>query len=191
MRLLVGLGNPGPEYDHTRHNIGFEIVDLLAKKLDATWKAQKGSLIAEVRLGGEKHLLCKPQQFMNRSGEPIRQLVDYYQIAISDVCIVTDDVYITPGSARIRQGGGDGGHNGWKSIHEHLPATEFWRVRVGMGLYEQHPELRTHQPPLDDYVLKPLPSHDQKSVASLIDKLLPNLIQWLELGSLQEETLHI
>ena len=192
MRLLVGLGNPGDEFKKTRHNVGFDALDAVAKQIGTSrWKVFKGGLIAETGQGSTKAFLFKPQEYMNRSGESIRQVVDFYQIEAPDLCIITDDVYITPGSARIRHGGGDGGHNGWKSIGEHLTYINFWRVRIGMGLYEQHPEHRMHQPPLDEYVLGRLPLHEHKRVVQLIDKLTPNLVQWLERGELVEETLHI
>jgi len=192
MRLLVGLGNPGEEYEQTRHNLGFVVLDEVAKRLEADdWEAFKGGEVAEARLNGEKHLLFKPMQYMNRSGEPLRALIDYYGIEVGDVCIVSDDVYVRPGSARVRQGGGDGGHNGWRSVMEHVKPDDFWRVRIGAGLYEQNPVTRRHLPPLDTYVLQPLPAHDRKQAEDLIDTLVPNLVGWLENGQISEETVHI
>lgn len=191
MRLLVGLGNPGEEYELTRHNLGFVVLDRLAEKLQAEdWHAFKGGELAEVRLAGEKHLLFKPMQYMNRSGEPVRALIDYYGIDPADVCIVSDDVYVRPGSARVRQGGGDGGHNGWRSVMEHVKPDTFWRVRIGAGLYEQHPLKRQHLPALDTYVLQLLPAHERKQADHLIDIILSNLVEWLEHGRLSEETVH-
>jgi PTH1 family peptidyl-tRNA hydrolase len=192
MRLLVGLGNPGKEYDGTRHNLGFDCVDAVAKHLGASnWKAFKGGMLAESVINKEKALIFKPQEFMNRSGLPIRQIVDYYGIAPHDVCIVADDVYVAPGSVRIRKSGGDGGHNGWKSVIEHLDPDSFWRVKIGAGVYEQHPDKRAHQPALEEYVLKPMPKHEQKAVADLIDRVVPDLVQWLEHGTLETETVHL
>src|ERR1035437_9262685 len=135
MRLLVGLGNPGEEYVKTRHNIGFAAVDAVAEVLQAgNSRTFKGGELYEV--GG--NLIFKPMQFMNRSGQSIHEVKQYFQIEPTDVCIVADDVYVAPGSVRIRHSGGDGGHNGWKSIHDHLKDDTFLRVRIGVGVYEQH-----------------------------------------------------
>jgi PTH1 family peptidyl-tRNA hydrolase len=192
MRVLVGLGNPGEQYLNTRHNAGFQCVDAVAKLLEVTnWSHFKGSLVADVRVGVEKVLLLKPQSFMNRSGEAIAQVQSYYSIPVANFCIATDDVYISPGSVRVRRGGGDGGHNGWRSIGEHVGAEEFWRVRLGVGVYEQEPDKRMHQPPLDEYVLQRMPQHDRDLLSKAIDKVVPNLIQFLEHGNLAEETVHI
>ncbi|MBU6389530.1 aminoacyl-tRNA hydrolase [Patescibacteria group bacterium] len=188
MRLLVGLGNPGLQYEKTRHNIGFACVDRVAERLGVTdWKEFRGGLLATAAPG---QLIFKPQQYMNSSGNFVRQVVDFYHIAVSDICIMADDVYIAPGSIRVRHGGGDGGHNGWKSVLEQLHSDSFWRIRIGVGIYEQHPHKRLHQPPLDEYVLQPLPAHEKKRVDEAIDKVAPNLINWLEHGMLTEETLH-
>lgn len=192
MRLLVGLGNPGAEYAKSRHNIGFDLIDALVKHLSlGNPRSFKGGDLWEAMLDGEKVLLFKPMQYMNRSGLPVRQLAEYFDIAPEDICIAADDVYVAPGSVRIRKGGGDGGHNGWKSVLEHLKSDAFWRVRIGVGIYEQHPEKRQHQPALDEYVLQPMPAHERKLAMELIDKILPNLIYWLEHGELSAETIHL
>ncbi|CAN5174413.1 hypothetical protein BH11PAT4_BH11PAT4_2910 [soil metagenome] len=192
MRLLVGLGNPGPKYQGTRHNVGFDVVDAVAENLGVTtWKTFKDGLLAEAGMGEDKILLFKPQQFMNNSGVQVRQLVDFYQLEAPDIAVAYDDVYIQPGSIRIRQGGGDSGHNGMKSLHTHLIDHAFWRLRVGAGLYEQNPELRHHLPSLEDYVVQKFPVSDAKKVQKLIDNQVPNLVQWLKLGTgLQEQTVH-
>lgn len=192
MRLLVGLGNPGPKYQGTRHNVGFELVDAVAEALNVTkWKTFKDGLLAEVGSGEDKILLFKPQQFMNNSGVQVRQLLDYYHVPAADTAVAYDDVYIQPGSIRIRQGGGDSGHNGMKSLHTHVADHNFWRLRVGAGLYEQKPELRHTLPALEDYVVQKFPATDQKKVQKLIDNQVPNLVEWLKLGTgLQEQTIH-
>jgi len=193
MRLLVGLGNPGEEYGKTRHNIGFSCIDAVAALLKATqWKEFKDGQLALVTIGSERVGLFKPMQYMNNSGMQVRQVVDYYNLASEDIAVAYDDVYVQPGSARFRQGGGDGGHNGIKSLHGHLAEESFWRIRIGVGVYDQDPETRHHQPSLEDYVLKRLPATDAKKAAQLIDKIAPNLVQWLEHGtSLVEETVHL
>jgi peptidyl-tRNA hydrolase, PTH1 family len=192
MRALVGLGNPGEKYDHTRHNAGFDCVDAVARVLGAgAWKRHSGCLVAEVRVGGEKHYLVKPQQFMNLSGRPLRTFAEYYDIPQSDLCIVADDVYVAPGSARIRHTGADGGHNGWKSVLSVFPEGAFLRVRVGVGLFPSDLSERQHHPSLEDYVLQRQSAHDAKQTALLIDKIVPNLIEWLGTGRISEETVHL
>jgi PTH1 family peptidyl-tRNA hydrolase len=192
MKLLVGLGNPGPQYQGTRHNVGFSVVDAVAESLGATsFKTFKDGLLAETGVGEAKILVYKPQQYMNNSGIQVRQVVDFYDMEASDIAVAYDDVYIQPGSVRIRQGGGDSGHNGVKSLHKHLEDHNFWRIRVGAGLYEQKPELRQHLPALEDYVIQKFTSSDAKKVAHLIDNLVPNLVEWLKHGkSLEHQTTH-
>lgn len=189
MRALIGLGNPGKEYQATRHNLGFECVDAVAEAFSLTgWKkAQGGELLT-----GDGFYLFKPLGFMNKSGTAVRQFLDYYNLEPADLAIAADDVYIAPGTARLRQSGGDGGHNGWKSVLEHLDTDSFWRVKIGAGVYEQHPDKRKTMPGLEDYVLQRLPKHDEKQAKELIDKLVPNLIEWLKHGTgLKEETVHL
>jgi PTH1 family peptidyl-tRNA hydrolase len=192
MRVLVGLGNPGDKYVITRHNAGFICVDEIARQIQAgAWSNFKGHLLAEARIGPEKCLLFKPQTHMNRSGEAVSQLLSYFDLSEKSMCVAADDVYIAPGSARVRQGGGDGGHNGWRSIGQHVEDHGFWRVRLGVGIYEQDPVKRMHQAALDDYVLERMNQHDLELLKKAIDKVAPNLIRFLEQGVLNEETLHI
>jgi PTH1 family peptidyl-tRNA hydrolase len=188
MRALIGLGNPGEKYAKTRHNLGFQCVDAVAKELELTgWKKFQGGEI----LSGEGIHLFKPSSFMNNSGQAVRQLLDYYNLDSPDLCIAADDVYLAPGSARVRQSGGDGGHNGWKSVLEHLDLDTFWRIKIGAGIYEQHPDKRKHMAGLEDYVLQRMPKHEEKLTEELIDKMVPNLVQWLKHGTgLTEETVH-
>lgn len=191
MRVLVGLGNPGAKYDKTRHNAGFWVVDAVANYLGwGQWKEVKGCLVAEGVSNGEKIILAKPQTFMNRSGQPVKQLLEYFQVGTEDLAVALDDVYIHPGTARVRRSGGDGGHNGLHSVLSLVDPDTFWRVKIGVGLYGQRPEEKIHQPALDKYVLEPLPKHERKQVALLIDKLVPNLVGWLEHGTLSPETIH-
>ncbi len=190
-RALVGLGNPGKQYTKTRHNAGFMCVEAVAKALGAGEpRAKFGGLLWEVKAEGLDVLLFQPTSFMNLSGKPTRELADFYELTGSNLAVASDDVYIRPGSVRIRQSGSDGGHNGWKSIQEHLPFADYWRVRIGAGIYHQEGEGRLHQPPLEDYVLQRLPASDLLQVEHLIDNLVPNLIRWLKTGELREETHH-
>jgi peptidyl-tRNA hydrolase, PTH1 family len=190
MRVLIGLGNPGAQYEKSRHNLGFVALDAVAAHYGIkNWKSAHGGDLAEVSQGGEKALLFKPQKFMNLSGLPVRALLDYYKLAPKDLCIIADDVYVAPGSARIRRSGGDGGHNGWKSVLQQVDPDTFWRVRIGAGLYPQG-DKEVHYPALDQYVLESLPKHERKQAELLIDKLVPKLVEWLEHGVLEEATLH-
>ena len=135
MYIIVGLGNPKPEYMHTRHNVGFDTIDILGDKNGISVETLKlRALIGKGMVAGQKVILVKPQTFMNLSGESIRPLVDYFKIDVSSQLIVVyDDIYLEPGNIRIRKKGSAGGHNGMKSIISHLGTDEFMRVRVGVG----------------------------------------------------------
>lgn len=137
MILVVGLGNPGDEYAHTRHNAGFDTIDILAERWGATyWKNKCGALVAEVKpreLGGEEVALAKPQSFMNLSGGPVSKLVKDYGVKIDEVIVIHDDLDLAPGTIRVKQGGGHAGHNGLRSIIDKNGSREFFRVRVGIG----------------------------------------------------------
>lgn len=134
MRLIVGLGNPGDRYRYTRHNVGFWVVDELAKRSAATWKGGRfKSELAEARFNGESVLLVKPQTFMNASGEAVRPLADYYKVPPSCILAVYDDMNLGAGVIRLRARGSAGGHNGMKSLIQHLGTEDFPRLRVGIG----------------------------------------------------------
>lgn len=138
VQLIAGLGNPGPQYEKTRHNLGFMLVDALyasaAEKSQAgAWRERSGALVSEVRVGSERLLLVKPQTFMNRSGEPLVQVMQFYKVAASGIAVLHDEVDIPLGALRIKQGGGDGGHNGIKSVAQSLGTPEFVRFRLGIG----------------------------------------------------------
>ena len=137
MKMIVGLGNPGREYEHTRHNVGFDVMSVLAEKLGVTpgmWKAEHRAHTARAMIGSEKVILVKPQTFMNLSGEAVRALNDYYKLeGLSDLIVISDDVAIPTGHIRIRVKGSAGGHNGLKNIISHMGGEDFIRVRVGVG----------------------------------------------------------
>lgn len=148
VRLIAGLGNPGAEYESTRHNAGFLAIDNLADELGARyWKNEDGALVAHVMQGDDELLLAKPQSFMNTSGGPVSKLAAKYKIAPEDVLVIHDDLDIEPGTIRVKVGGGHGGHNGLKSIHAKLGSEAYTRVRVGIG----RPPGRK---PVADYVLQ-------------------------------------
>lgn len=134
MRLICGLGNPGEEYEHTRHNAGFDTIDVIAGELRATyWKSEGGALTAKVKHAGEELLLVKPQDFMNTSGGPLKKVMQAHGIAVEDIVVIHDELDIEPGSIRVKFGGGLAGHNGLKSIADKLQTKDFTRVRVGIG----------------------------------------------------------
>lgn len=134
MILVVGLGNPGERYADTRHNVGFMVVDLLAKAAGISiWKEEHNALTATFMTGGEKIMLAKPQTFMNLSGEAVGALARYYKVVPEDIIVIYDDMDLPIGKLRIRAKGSDGGHKGMKSIISHLGTNKFPRVRVGVG----------------------------------------------------------
>ena len=134
MKLVVGLGNPGPEYARTRHNVGFLVADEVARSLGATFSAGKFSAeVAEGRLAGEKVLVVKPRTFMNRSGEAVGPLLRFWKAELGDVVVVHDDIELEPFRIQVKVGGGHAGHNGLKSLNAHLGSPDYARVRVGVG----------------------------------------------------------
>ncbi|MFB5663755.1 aminoacyl-tRNA hydrolase [Alteribacillus sp. HJP-4] len=145
MKVVAGLGNPGIKYAGTRHNVGFEAVNLLAEQLGVQWKEGKHkSLIAEANAAGEKIFLVKPLTFMNLSGEAIRPLLDYYKCTPEDLLVIYDDLDLDPGVLRLRLKGGHGGHNGIKSLIAHLNTKDFKRMRIGVGKPEPGISVTAH-----------------------------------------------
>ncbi len=130
-RLIVGLGNPGPEYETTRHNVGFWFVDQLADKLKATLAPQAKFFGKSARTGDT--WLLEPTTFMNRSGQSVAALANFYKIEASEILVIHDELDLPPGGIRLKQGGGNGGHNGLKDIQARLGTPDFWRLRLGIG----------------------------------------------------------
>ena len=156
MFLIVGLGNPTKQYEKTRHNIGFDVMDALADKYNISISENKHkALCGKGVIEGMKVVLAKPQTYMNLSGESIREAVDYYKIDPEDIIVIYDDISLEPGQLRIRLKGSAGGHNGIKNIIAHLGTQEFPRIKVGVGA----------KPPkmdLADYVLSRFGAEEQK-----------------------------
>jgi PTH1 family peptidyl-tRNA hydrolase len=174
-RLVVGLGNPGPEYAHTRHNAGFMVVDLLAETLGATyWRDEAGCKTTKVRLGSEELVLAKPQAFMNVSGKPVKRLLEIHGTPIEEVIVVHDDLDLPEGDIRAKRGGGHGGHNGLRSLHD-VVGDAYIRVRVGIG-----------RPPgrMDaaDYVLEPLKGAKFERLEECVPTAAQAVIDILERG---------
>ncbi|MDP1997640.1 MAG: aminoacyl-tRNA hydrolase [Gallionella sp.] len=135
IRLIAGLGNPGREYESTRHNVGFRWVDELARLQNLSFKNETKfhGLAARGQLHGHEMLLLKPQTFMNVSGRSVGAMAQFYKIEPAEILVVHDDLDLQPGAARLKLGGGHGGHNGLKDIIAHLGTRDFWRLRLGIG----------------------------------------------------------
>ncbi|OHV06288.1 aminoacyl-tRNA hydrolase [Mycobacterium talmoniae] len=133
--LVVGLGNPGPNYAKTRHNLGFMVVDLLAQRLGSAFKAHKrsGAEVATGRLSGRSVVLARPRCYMNESGRQVGPLAKFYSVPPADVIVVHDDLDLDFGRVRLKLGGGEGGHNGLRSIANAVGTKDFQRVRIGIG----------------------------------------------------------
>ena len=133
--LVVGLGNPGPQYAKTRHNVGFMVADVLAARIGVPFKVHKksGAEVATGRLGGRSVVLAKPRCYMNESGRQIGPLAKFYSIVPGDVIVIHDELDIDFGKVRLKLGGGEGGHNGLRSVANALGSKDFQRVRIGIG----------------------------------------------------------
>jgi PTH1 family peptidyl-tRNA hydrolase len=131
--LIVGLGNPGLEYERTRHNAGFAVIDAFAAELGVNyWKTAAHALVGETHFAGEKIVLVKPQSFMNVSGGPVKGLLGRYGFTVEDVLIIHDELDLPVGTIRLKQGGGHAGHNGLRSLHQSI-GSEYARLRIGIG----------------------------------------------------------
>jgi PTH1 family peptidyl-tRNA hydrolase len=166
-QLVVGLGNPGPSYAATRHNAGFLVVDLIAVRIGARFKAHKASRgradVVEARLGGVPAVLAKPRSYMNESGGPVVSVARFYKVPAERIVIVHDDLDLPYGTVRLKLGGGDGGHNGLRSATAALGTNEYLRVRFGIG----RPPGR--QDPAD-FVLREFSSTERKDLAFHVDR---------------------
>ena len=156
MYIIAGLGNPTKEYDKTRHNVGFEVIDRLADRYDIDVSERKHrAFCGKGMIEGQKVLLVKPQTFMNLSGESLRSVVDYYKVMPEELVVIYDDISLPPGQLRIRLKGSAGGHNGIKNIIAHLGTQEFPRIKVGVGAKPPRMDLK-------DYVLSRVSKGEQE-----------------------------
>ena len=164
MKLIAGLGNPGSQYEYTRHNIGFMAVDKIAKEflIPMEFEKKHKAIVGKGMMGNEKVLLVKPQTYMNLSGESIRSLADYYNMDPEDMIIIFDDISLDVGQLRIRKKGSAGGHNGIKSIIAHLGTNEFPRIKIGVGE-------RLPGQDLADHVLARFPKAQSKDVEKAVE----------------------
>lgn len=160
--LVVGLGNPGPDYARNRHNIGFMAADVIVRRHSfGPWRAKFQGEIAEGQIGGEKVLALKPQTYMNLSGQSVAAAARFLKIAVEDIVVLHDELDIAPGRIKVKRGGGAGGHNGLKSIDSHL-GQEYRRVRLGIG----HPGDRAL---VSGYVLHDFAKADEAWLVPLLD----------------------
>ncbi|MDH3474178.1 MAG: aminoacyl-tRNA hydrolase [Rhodospirillales bacterium] len=168
MRLVVGLGNPGPRYARNRHNIGFMAVDEIVRRHSfATWRSRFQARVAEGRIGGEKLLAMEPQTYMNLSGQAVGEVVRFFNLEPEDVIVLHDDIDLKPGKVRVKQGGGHGGHNGLRSIDSHI-GKDYRRVRLGVG----HPGDKDL---VHDYVLHDFAKADDAWLDKLLDAVAVEL----------------
>ncbi len=171
IRLLVGLGNPGPEYDGTRHNAGFWWIDAVAARLRASLLPERSyhGLVARVNLPGREPLwLLEPMTFMNLSGKSVAALARFFKIAPAEVLVAHDELDLQPGQVKLKFGGSAAGHNGLKDIHAQLGTPDFWRLRLGIG----HPGVKAE---VVNYVLRKPSREHREAIDEAIDRSLESL----------------
>lgn len=177
IRLIVGLGNPGPEYEATRHNAGFWLADHFADDLHATFTLDKTffAWVARARHAGEAVTLAKPATFMNRSGQAVGALARFYKLRPEQILVLHDELDLPPGSVKLKQGGGHAGHNGLRDIQSALSSPAFWRLRIGIG----HPRTLGLAQQVADFVLHPPRREELTGIEAVIDRcriVLPQLL---------------
>lgn len=175
MKLIVGLGNPGKEYEGTRHNCGFITLDVLADKLQVEINQSKfKGLYVKTKYAGEDIILLKPQTYMNLSGESVIQFMNFFKIDKQDILVVYDDLDMPVGKLRLRTSGSAGGHNGIKSIIHHIGGQDFNRIRIGI---DRHPYIK-----VVDYVLGRFTKEEQANIIEGIDKASDAILMYIEKG---------
>ncbi len=175
MKLVVGLGNPGSQYENTRHNLGFKVCDLLSRQFAAERAVNKFSgRLAEVRAGSEKILLLWPETFMNLSGRAVAAAINFYQLPLQDVLIVSDDFNLLLAQIRLRCGGSHGGHNGIRSIIQSLGQDGFCRLRMGIGPLGKRDAV--------SFCLNSFPPEERSAAEEMIDRAARAAEVWIEKG---------
>ncbi|MEV6059325.1 aminoacyl-tRNA hydrolase [Nocardia asteroides] len=175
--LVVGLGNPGPEYERTRHNVGFLVADVLAERVGGRFAVHKksGADLLQARLDGRQILIAKPRAYMNLSGRPVAALAKFFSVPVDQVIVVHDELDLPFGTIKLKQGGGEGGHNGLRSISQALTTKDYLRTRIGIG----RPPGR--QDPAD-YVLKPFAAPERKEVPVIVEQAADAVEMLLKVG---------
>ncbi len=180
MKLIVGLGNIGREYENTRHNIGFMVADELARRLNINFgKEDRSAYMAEYR-APEKIILIKPTTYMNLSGIAVGAYANFYHISPQDIAIIQDDMDMPVGQLRIRRKGSAGGHNGIKSITEHLGTNEFLRFKIGIG----HPARNNKA--VINHVLHPFQGEDKTAVEEAVKTMAQALEEWIKSDNIEQ-----
>lgn len=175
MKLIVGLGNIGKEYENTRHNIGFMVVDELAKRWGISFgKEDRSACCAEYRLGGEKILVIKPTTYMNLSGFAVGAYANFFHIDPEDIAVIQDDMDIALGQIRIRSKGSAGGHNGIKSIIQHLGTEEFPHFKIGIG----HPD--RNDKAVINHVLNGFYADEKETICKAVNDMASALEEWVK-----------
>lgn len=166
MKLIVGLGNPGREYEKTRHNVGFDFIDYYLKEKNCSekWNKKFDAEILSLVLFGEKVLFLKPHTYMNLSGNSVRKVIDYYHIAVDDILIVSDDLDLNVGNFKLKDKGSCGGHNGLRNIEQMLGTDQYKRLKIGISKKE---DMDTK-----DYVLGTFSSSDRKIIEDVFQDLV-------------------
>jgi PTH1 family peptidyl-tRNA hydrolase len=183
IKLFVGLGNPGPEYEATRHNAGFWWVDELARELKVNLVADRGyhGLVARANVHGQTVWLLEPQTFMNLSGKSVAALARFYKIAPEEILVVHDELDVVPGQAKLRLGGSHAGHNGLRDIHAQLGTADYWRLRIGIG----HPGVKSE---VVNWVLKKPAPEQRTAIEECIARTL-KAVPALLAGEMDKATL--
>jgi PTH1 family peptidyl-tRNA hydrolase len=191
IRLIVGLGNPGPEYALTRHNAGFWLVDQLANSLPGCRLQREtrfNAFVAKTVISGNEVWLLEPQTFMNRSGQSVGGIARFFKILPDEILVVHDELDLAPGAAKLKKGGSSGGHNGLKDITAALGTQDYWRLRLGIG----HPRTMGIQQPVADFVLHRPRKEEQNLIEEAIDKsvrILPLAVEGkLDIATMQLHT---
>lgn len=172
MKCIIGLGNPGKKYENTRHNIGFTVIDTFSEQYGLQLTKRKFNCLYETtHIESNQVLLVKPQTFMNLSGEGVKPLIDFYRIQPENIVVIYDDLDLPLGKIRLRTKGGHGGHNGIRSLIDHLGTKEFNRVRIGIGR-------PTDNTPVVNYVLQTFRQEEQGDVQQVIDQTIKACETW-------------
>ncbi len=173
IKIIVGLGNPGGQYEKTRHNVGFDVVDELAEKFFVNVTRKKfSSLIGETGYKDKKLILVKPQQYMNLSGQALATIKGFYKVDLKDIIVISDDMALEVGMIRIRAKGSAGGHNGLKDIIEKLSSNEFGRIRIGIG--------RSRSPQSIGHVLGRIPKDQADLICQAKQDACQAVFEWLD-----------
>lgn len=190
-RMISGLGNPGRRYANTRHNFGFMVIDALHRKLFGLgrvgeWRSQTGAEFAEANWENEKLWLYKPMQYMNRSGQPISNWARYRNVPVDSLIVVHDDLDLAFGKVRIKRGGGNGGHNGLRSVSGSLQSDDYTRVRIGIG----RPVDAEFRIEIADWVLSAFSDVEREELDSVIERGVNAIVCLLEKGLLAAQNLY-